>query len=257
MLPENTIESCIEAIKCGVDGLEIDVVVSKDGQIVVSHDPWMSPVFCSYPDGKPVDTEGVLLKKLYYTTIRQFDCGRRGHPLFKSQKPISTYKPTLYELINAVKIYCSETKTPLPFFNIEVKSVPEWYYKYVPPPNEFINLLKYPLSTLTEKTFYISSFDPYFLRAAKREMPQISLAFLTENRLNIEQNLRILRFKPHIYSPYYRFITPKMVAFAHQKGIKIMTWTVNDLKVMKDLQKMRVDGIITDYPNRMSNKGIL
>lgn len=249
LLPENTIESCIEAIKWGVDGLEIDVVASKDGQIVVSHDPWMSPIFCSFPDGKPVDTEGVSLKKLDYTDIRTFDCGRRGHPLFKNQKPINAYKPTLYELIKAIEAYCSETNTSLPFWNIEVKSAPAWYYKYVPPPREFIELLKHPLSILPEKSFYISSFDPHFLRAMKREMPRVSLAFLTENRLNIEQNLRVLRFKPQIYSPYYRFITPKMVAYAHRKGIKIMTWTVNELKSIGQLQQMGVDGIITDYPN--------
>ena len=150
LLPENTIESCIEAVKCGVDGLEIDVVVSKDGQIVVSHEPWMSPLFCSFPDGKPIITRheagSLFLKNMLYEDIKKYDCGSRGNPLFPSQKPITAYKPTLYELVDAVQSYCKTAKLNLPFFNIEVKSHPDWYRKLVPPPSAFVDLLKDPLS---------------------------------------------------------------------------------------------------------------
>jgi glycerophosphoryl diester phosphodiesterase len=252
LLPENTIESCIEAIKCGVDGLEIDVVVSKDGQVVVSHEPWMSPLFCSCPDGKAlprIGTEGVLLKNLTYDEIRHFDCGSRGNPRFESQKAISTYKPTLYELIKSVNEYCLVNKSPVPFFNIEVKSDPKWYRKYVPVPSVFIERLKYPLSILNKNAFYISSFDPNFLRVFKSKIPRIPLAFLTENKMSLEQNLRHLGFLPDIYSPYYHHITAKMVTQAHRKGIKIMTWTVNEVREAERLKRMGVDGVITDYPN--------
>ncbi len=249
LLPENTIESCIEAIKCGVDGLEIDVVVSQDGQIVVSHEPWMSPLFCSFPDGKALDTEGVLLKNLTYAEIRQYDCGSRGNPRFKTQKAISAYKPTLYELIKSVNEYCLTHKIPVPFFNIEVKSDPKWYRKYVPIPSVFIENLKHPLSILDKNAFYVSSFDPHFLRVLKSKMPHIPLAFLTENKMSFEQNLRHLGFLPEIYSPYYRNITAKMVTQAHRKGIEIMTWTVNEVREAERLKCMGVDGVITDYPN--------
>ena len=250
MLPENTIESCIEAVKCGVDGLEIDVVVSKDGQIVVSHEPWMSPLFCSFPDGKGVDTEGVFLKNMDYAEIKKYDCGSRGNSLFTSQKPIAAYKPTLYELANAVQAYCKTAKLTVPFFNIEVKSHAKWYRKLVPPPSVFIDLLKDPLSNLGSQgiEFYISSFDPLFLKLLKKRMPKVPIAFLTENKLSLELNLKRLGFKPDFYSPYYRFLTHKMVNNAHRLGIKVVTWTVNDEKDAALLKKMGVDGIITDYP---------
>ena len=258
LLPENTIESCIEAVKYGVDGLEIDVVVSKDGQIVVSHEPWISPLFCSFPDGKWVDTEGVFLKNLDYDEIKKYDCGSRGNPLFPSQKTITAYKPTLYELVNAVNSYCKTVpkecpwqKLNVPFFNIEVKSHPAWYRKLVPPPSAFVDLLKDPLSHFSEKgiQFYISSFDPFFLKLLKKEMPKVPIAFLTENKLSLELNLKRLGFKPDFYSPYYKFLTHKMVNNAHRLGIKVVTWTVNDKRTVTHLKKMGVDGVITDYPN--------
>ena len=260
LLPENTIESCLEAVKLGVDGLEIDVVVSKDGQIVVSHEPWMSPLFCSFPDGKPViarhEAGSLFLKNMLYEDIKKYDCGARGNPLFPSQKPITAYKPTLYELVNAVQSYCKTEKLTVPFFNIEVKSHPDWYRKLVPPPSEFVDLLKQPLScfvprndiSIMEASFYISSFDPFFLKLLKKEMPKVSIAFLTENKLSLELNLKRLGFKPDFYSPYYRFLTHKMVNQAHRLGIKVVTWTVNSERDATILKKMGVDGIITDYP---------
>jgi glycerophosphoryl diester phosphodiesterase len=257
LLPENTIESCIEAVKCGVAGIEIDVVVSKDGQIVVSHEPWMSPQICSYPNGqavKPFFTEGVKsLLKMDYAEIKQYDCGSRGHPKFQNQKPLKAYKPTLYELVSSVYAYCETAKVAKPFFNIEIKSLPIYYRRFVPPPNEFVTLLKYPLSILPENSFYISSFDPQVLRVVKRELPKISLAFLTENILGLSLNIRRLGFIPQMYSPYYRFLSLKMVKKAHYMGMKVVTWTVNDVQDFNRLRNMGVDGVITDYPNVAAN----
>ena len=260
LLPENTIESCIEAVKCGVDGLEIDVVVSKDGQIVVSHEPWMSPLFCSFPDGKPViarhEASSIFLMNMDYEEIKEYDCGSRGNPLFPTQKSITAYKPTLYELVEAVNSYCKTAKLTAPFFNIEVKSHPAWYRKLVPPPIAFVDLMRHPLSNFREKgiEFYISSFDPFFLKLLKKEMPKVQIAFLTENKLSLELNLKRLGFKPDFYSPYYRFLTHKTVNNAHRLGIKVVTWTVNDVKDAALLKKMGVDGVITDYPNAPAPK---
>ena len=82
-LPENTLQSCCRAIELGADGLEIDVCVTKDKQIIVSHEPFMSRLICAFPDGKPVDTEGSLfLKNMSVAEIQTFDCGSRctGYP---------------------------------------------------------------------------------------------------------------------------------------------------------------------------------
>ena len=272
LLPENTIESCIEAVKWGVDGIEIDVVVSKDGQIVVSHEPWMSPQICSFPNGQPIKSfftpdvwgqvEGVKsLLKMDYAEIKLYDCGQRGHPKFPNQKPIKAYKPTLYELVENVYSYCEKTNTPRPFFNIEIKSLPIYYRRFVPPPNEFVSLLKDSLSIgvpshskIPENRFYISSFDPQILRVVKREMPKIPLAFLTENLLGVDLNIRRLGFVPEMYSPYYRFTALKTVKIAHKLGMKVVTWTVNDVHNFNNMKNLGVDGVITDYPNIVTCK---
>lgn len=250
-LPENTIQSCCRALELGADGLEIDVCVSKDNQIIVSHEPFMSRLICSFPDGKPVNTEGgLLLKNMTVAEIQAFDCGSRGNARFSKQEPIKCFKPTLYELINGINAFCEAKKIPLPFWNIEVKSHRKWYGRLVPTPSIFLNLLKKrPLSILPENRFYISSFDPFFLRETRRQMPKIPLAFLTEHRETFAESRRRLGFLPTIYSPFYKNINQQMVKNAHSKGVKVMTWTVNDGVEAARLKRFGVDGIITDYPD--------
>lgn len=252
LLPENTIESCCHAVALGVDGLEIDIVVSKDNQLVVSHEPWMSRLFCSFPDGKRVDTEGVLLKKLTVSEIQKYDCGNRGNPLFSTQQPLNAYKPTFYELISAVHEFCEKENIAKPFWNIEVKSHPKWYGRLVPSPPIFVRLLANEIKKVGLKesaSFYISSFDSHILREMRRLDPAVKLAFLTENSLSFKQNMKNLGFLPTIYSPYYRFLNKKTIDTAHRYGVKVVTWTVNDMKTAEILRGWKVDGLITDYPN--------
>jgi glycerophosphoryl diester phosphodiesterase len=260
LMPENTIEGCIEAARLGFDGLEIDVVCSNDGQIVVSHDPWMSSEFCSYPNGSVVieaNKKEVNLYKMPYNLIRQFDCGLIGNARFPNQKPEKTYKPTLTELIEAVFLFCDTNNYPKPFFNIEIKSHPDWYGKYVPMPLDFIKLLKDPLSILPLDTYYISSFDPIFLKAFKKVNPKTTLAFLTEKRLSLQDNLKNLGYKPDIYSPYYRHLDDATIRLCRKKGIALIVWTVNDLVSINRLKNQGIRGVISDYPiNYLSNKSL-
>ena len=249
-LPENTIQSCCRAIELGAEGLEIDVCVSKDNQIIVSHEPFMSRLICSFPNGKVVNTEGgLLLKNLTVSEIQQFDCGSRGNALFPQQEPIKCFKPTFYELISGVNEFCEAKKLTKPFWNIAVKSHRKWYGRLVPTPSIFIKLLKAPLSILPENQFYVSSFDPFFLRTMRRQVPKIPLAFLTEHRETFAESRRRLGFLPAIYSPFYKNITQQMVKNAHSKGVKIITWTVNEKADVVRLKRFGVDGIITDYPD--------
>jgi glycerophosphoryl diester phosphodiesterase len=250
LMPENTIEGCIEAVRLGFGGLEIDVVCSQDGQIVVSHDPWMSPLFCNFPNGEPVlqgSDPNVNLYKMPYDLIRQFDCGGRGNARFPLQKHIKTHKPTLIELVEAVFLFCETHNYPKPFFNIEVKSHPDWFGKYVPMPNEFIKHLAEPLSILPPYTYYVSSFDLIFLRALKKANPQTAIALLTENKLSFKDNVRILGFKPDIFSPYYRFLNNADIRVCKKMGIALIVWTVNDLDAVSRLKKQGIRGVISDF----------
>jgi glycerophosphoryl diester phosphodiesterase len=250
LMPENTIEGCIEAVRLGFEGLEIDVVCSQDGQIVVSHDPWMSPLFCNFPNGEPIlfgGNQDVNLYKMPYDLIRQFDCGGRGNARFPLQKHLKTHKPTLIELIEAVFDFCETQNYPKPFLNIEVKSHPEWFGKYVPMPNEFIKHLEGPLSILPPHSYYVSSFDPVFLRAFKKANPKTTIALLTENRLTLKENLTILGFKPNIFSPYYGYLNNATIRLCKKTGIDLIVWTVNDKAVVNRFKKQGIKGVISDF----------
>jgi glycerophosphoryl diester phosphodiesterase len=79
--------------------------------------------------------------------------------------------------------------------------------------------------------------------------PAVTLALLVENLDSIDKNLEKLGFQPAIYSPYYLLLRKKGIKKLHEMGIKVVPWTVNNVKAMKKLKRMGVDGIITDYPN--------
>src|ERR1700757_4808979 len=109
--PENTITSFIEAIKLGVTAIELDVVISKDMQVVVSHEAWMNEAFCSRPDGMEVESNSRAkynLFKMKYEEIVKFDCGNRGNTEFPLQQPMPEHKPLLSEVIDKVESYTKE-----------------------------------------------------------------------------------------------------------------------------------------------------
>lgn len=251
-LPENTIASCCEAVRRGAQGIEIDICISADSQVVVSHEPWFSTKICSDATGKPLDTEGGGFLKIPYSEIRKIDCGMRGNARFPTQIPQKAYKPLLSELISAVEHYCIENQLVKPFWNIEIKSHFLYYRKYVPTPQKFVAILKRDIQEncpiLSAERCYFSSFDPRVLRVLRHEMPDYALGFLVENPFGLSINLQRLGFVPTIFSPYFQFISPQMIRKAHRKNIKIVAWTVNNTTHQSRLKDWGIDGIITDFP---------
>src|ERR1035437_7559361 len=131
LFPENTLTSFIEAVKLGVDTLEMDVVISLDWQVVVSHEAWMNEAFCNCPDGKEVEANSkdkYNLYKITYSEIATYDCGIRGNKEFPLQKKIAAHKPLLSEVITKIDAYTKENKLPAIKYNIEIKSEEEAGY---------------------------------------------------------------------------------------------------------------------------------
>jgi glycerophosphoryl diester phosphodiesterase len=253
LLPENTIDSFQKAVEWGAKALEMDIVVSKDQQIVVSHEPWMSHLTCRFPNGNPVtyfDMHQTGFHQLNYDEIAQYDCGSRGNPYFPQQARKAAFKPTLEAVIREVDAFCDKNQLEKPLYNIEVKSHPRWYGKYVPYPAAYIQLLMKTLHDLPLNRFYISSFDPLFLNTVRRKFPSIRLGYLVDNFHDFKTNCKKLGFLPDIYSPYYRFLTRKKIQKWHHLNVQVATWTVNNAVTMQKLLKMGVDSVITDYPNR-------
>ena len=253
LYPENTIIGFIEAVKLGVNTLELDVVVSKDGKVVVSHDPEMNDAICSTPDGKPMlegDGKKYKLYQMKYEEIKTFDCGIRGKGSFPEQKKIAAYKPLLSDMIDAVETYIKQNNLPAVAYNIEIKSTLAGDDVEHPKPAIFAKLVYDVVieKNILNKTI-IQSFDARPLQELKKIDPTITLSLLIFNANSLAKNIKQLGFKPHIYSPNYILVNKKLIDKCHQLGIKIIPWTVNDADKMTKLKALGVDGLITDYPN--------
>jgi glycerophosphoryl diester phosphodiesterase len=255
LLPENTVPAMLKALDLGVNTLECDLAVSADNQLIVSHEPWFNAAITTKPDGsflKKEEEEDFLIYKMTVAEIQRFDCGSRGNPRFPEQQAMKAYKPTLKEMVNAVKAYCHKHKRPLPYFNIEIKSSPEWDNIRTPPVETFAQWVVSELKSLKiEKEANVQAFDPRPLEVIHKLNPQLRIAFLVENTEGVVKNLNRLTFKPYAYSPYYKLLNDAAVRYCHEQGIKVIPWTVNEVADMEAMLKLGVDGIITDYPNRI------
>ncbi|MBP7679613.1 MAG: glycerophosphodiester phosphodiesterase [Saprospiraceae bacterium] len=254
LLPENTVMAFLEALKYpAVKTLEMDVAVTKDGQIILSHEPWMSAEICSLPDGSPIDTataEQHLIYNMTVAEVQRYDCGKRGHPRFPQQQAQAAHKPTLQEVVVAVNAYCVQHKRQAPFYNIEMKSEAQWDNLRHPAPDAFAALLLKEIKRLgIYNRTCIQSFDVRCLQAMRRLDDKIILALLVENLNGLSANLQTLGFAPNIYSPNYYLLTPEVIEQCHQKNMLVIPWTVNDTAEMHRLIALGIDGIITDYPN--------
>ena len=255
LVPENSIPAFLKALEYEVTTLELDVAVSKDHKIIVSHEPWFSSVIASHPNGEAVTKDEEYDLKLIdmdYATIKSYDCGQRAHPRFPEQELMQVHKPSLEDVVNAVKKYCALKDKPLPYWNIEIKSHPMGDTIFHPLPANFAELLVKELQDwgIYSKTT-IQSFDIRPLKYLRNKHPKIALALLVENQDGHEKNLQKLGFIPEIYSCYHKFLDKNVVDSLHQKGMQVIPWTVNEVTRMDTLIEMGVDGIITDYPNRI------
>jgi glycerophosphoryl diester phosphodiesterase len=257
LLPENTIPGFLKTLEFpAIKTLELDLAVSKDRQLIVSHEPWMSESICSKPDGSPVvkaEAMGLKIMEMTYEEIKLYDCGSRGNARFPEQQAMKTYKPSLADVVNEVKKYCFMRALPMPRFNIEIKSMPEGDGIYTPPVDDFAKLVLDELERLQIKDkACVQSFDVRALQSVKKLDDKVTLALLVENVDGFEKNLERLGFKPDVYSCYYVLLRKKTVKKLQDQGIKVIPWTVNKTKAMKKLLKWGVDGMITDYPNLIS-----
>ncbi|MBC7774567.1 MAG: glycerophosphodiester phosphodiesterase [Phycisphaerae bacterium] len=251
LMPENALPAFLKALEFSeVVTLELDLAVSKDGTLIVSHEPWFSPNICVYPDGdtiKAKDSEKFLIYNMSLTAIQSFDCGSRTNSRFPEQQKIKTYKPTLKEVVKAVLPLRPNIR-----WNIEIKSQPEWDGIRHPAVEVFVQLVVAEIRALgLEKSVTVQSFDVRALKELHRYAPDLQLAFLIENINGFESNMARLDFVPAIYSPYYLLVNKALVKQCHAKNVKLVPWTVNDVKSMRRLIRLGVDGIITDYPNKI------
>lgn len=257
LLPENTIPGFLIAIDHGVNTIEFDLVVTKDRQLLVSHEPWFHHHISTKPDGTPVTPEEQMefnIFEMTYEETRQFDVGKRGHVNFPEQQPMEVTKPLMRDAIRAIEVYVEQQGLAPVFYNIETKSNPDLYGIMYPYPEEYAQLLYDELIFLNQEfdlldRIIIQSFDPATLIQLRGLNDRIAQAILVSGDDSIQKLIDALGYTPEIWSPNYRYVTREIVTDAHTRGMKVIPWTVNNIAEMRLLLEMNVDGIITDYPD--------
>lgn len=250
LYPENSIPAFKNAIELGVTTLELDVVITKDKQVVVSHEPYVNSLICLDFDNEEIpDSMGrrINLYKLNFDELKQYDCGSKTHPYFPNQKKLAVHKPLLSEVFDLADSLNSNVR-----FNIEIKARPEYDNEYTPEPKEFVSLvLKTIKSSEMLQRSTLQSFDLRVLEEIRIQNEDIPIAILVDEDESIDNKLSQLSYKPEILSPYYKLLNETIVKENKLDGYRVIPWTVNDMSDLEMVLKWKVDGIITDYPDRL------
>ena len=252
LFPENSILGFLKALELGVNTLELDIVMSGDTQLVVSHEPFISLTICQYPGGRqiPKETEKELnMYHMTYQEIKAFDCGSLLNQDFLLQEKSRVSKPLLTEVLDTVE-QVATAKGQLIHYNIELKSELALEGIYHPEVAVFCEAAYQAINNQVDwPRITIQSFDFRILRYFNKYYPEVQLALLIENELSWELNIDSLGFKPEIYSCDYALLSAETISELQEINMKVIPWTVNDSIDMRQLIHWGVNGLITDYPN--------
>lgn len=253
LLPENTIEAFDKALELGVSTLEMDLVISGDNQVVVSHEPFFNHEIATGPNDTDVTKENELdhnLYKMTYDQIKKYDVGLKTHIRFPDQRSQAATKPLLKDVVSRAELYSTQLNRPLPYYNVEIKRKPDSDNIYHPDGQTFAELVvKEVQATGIQDRIYIQSFDIESLQAVRSIDKSIKLVLLIYNQDMPQFNLDKLGFIPEVYSPYYELVDEDLVTLCQSKNMKLIPWTVNEVEDLNQMLELGVDGIITDFPN--------
>jgi glycerophosphoryl diester phosphodiesterase len=235
-LPENTIPGFEYAIAQGVDAIEMDIAVTKDNVIVISHDPTLEPPVCSGPQPR------AIIRQLTLEDTRQWDCGAIRNPRFDTQQTVpGTHIPTLDDVFQLASRGSFD-------YYVEAKTFPD-HPEYTPSPEEFSRMtLEKVRDYHLEKRIILLSFDFRTLVAMRRLAPEIRLAALIENDTRAFTDISTAAANAEIVSPEFHLVTPEKVAAAHASGLRVVPWTANTPADWDKLIEAKVDAIISDDP---------
>ena len=243
LLPENTLPAFRKALEIGVTTLEMDCGVTKDGVVVVHHDRRLNPDVARGPDGQWVSAPAPLIKDLTFEDTQKFDVGRirpgsEYARRFPDQQPVDgTRIPRLSEVLKFQNVK----------FNIETKISPEAPQETLPPEAFAMKVVEEIRKAGAQNRATIQSFDWRTLKVVEREAPEIATVYLTAGKDSDPGKVRAAGGK--IWSPDFRDLDEDKLRRA--RGLRIIPWTVNEPADIRRVLALKVDGIISDYPDRV------
>jgi glycerophosphoryl diester phosphodiesterase len=276
LAPENTLAGFRKALEIGVSTLELDLAMTRDGVLVVSHDPTLNPDVVRGPDGRWLAAPGPAINTLPLAEVKRYDVGRlnpgsRYAQQLPQQVAVDGERiPTLAEVVSLAKSSGKNVR-----FNVETKLRPDRPAE-APPPDVFAKaVVDFWRSEQIESIAAVQSFDWRTLVEIKRLAPEIRTVCLTiqqESFDNVQKGRRgpspwtagldvdalggsvprlVERAGCAVWSPFHREVTADTVREAGALGLEVIPWTVNERADMIRLIDAGVHGMITDYPDRL------
>ena len=285
LVAENTLAGFAEALQIGVTTLESDLGVTKDGVLVHAHDRVLNPDIVRGPDGSWLSAPTAAINALTLAELKRFDVGRlnpssKYAQQFSGQRAVDGERiPTFAEVADLV----AKSGKPVRF-NLETKLSPDKPDETVDADTFARLVVEAVRAAGLALRVTIQSFDWRTLLAAKKLAPEIETVCLTY-KTTLEDRVEAGSRRPSVWlagldprdfggsiprlvattgcgtwSPYFRELDAAAVAEAHAAGLKVVPWTINDSADMARIIDMKVDGLITDYPDRarkvMADKGL-
>jgi glycerophosphoryl diester phosphodiesterase len=277
LMPENTLEGFATTLSIGVTTLELDLAITKDGVVVVSHDTHLNPDHTRGPDGAFLNGKGPAIRSLTLAELKRYDVGRLkpgtayGASLPEQRAADGATIPTLAEVFALVRRAGADHIR----FNIETKITPESGAEVADPETFAAAVVREVLKAGLQERVSVQSFDWRTLSAVSRMAPEIARSCITVERQwrdNLQRGgrggspwtagLDIDDFEASaprlvkaagcaIWSPMFQDLSRVELAEARSIGLKVVPWTVNDRPQMERLIRAGVDGIISDYPDRL------
>lgn len=280
LMPENTLPAFAKALEIGVTTLELDTNVTRDGVVVIVHDSMLNADLARLPDGKWLETstgKGPPIFSMNFNELQRFDVGRikpgtkyaERHP--EQQSIDGTRIPRLTDLFALVRKSGNDRVR----FNIETKLSP-FEREVTPGPDAFVDAL---LGVITQEKMRsrvtIQSFDWRTLKIVQQRTPEVPTVYLSAQQSwldNINAEARegsawtaglnardfggsvakmVKAAGGAVWSPYFGDIDQAKIAEAQRIGLKVVVWTVNEEADIERMFDCKVDGIISDYPNRV------
>lgn len=277
LMPENTLPGFATALGIGVTTLELDLAVSADTVVVVSHNPRLEPELARHANGDWLQQSSPPIHSMDLATVKSYDVGRlnpahKYAQRYPEQQAIDgTSVPTLGEVFDLVNKSANQSVR----FNIEVKINPESPSVTLAPKAFVAAVIAVIRGYRMEDRVTLQSFDWRVLHEVQLLAPEVVTSYLSANQRWLS-NLQTGKPGPSawlngldiddfdgstaraikaaggdIWSSYHQEVDADAIKLAHDLGLQVKVWTVNDTDRMRELIAMGVDGIITDYPDRL------
>lgn len=254
LMPENTIPGFIRALETGVQTLEMDVGITGDNKVIVSHDPFFHHHIATAPNGEEITEQNMMshnIYKLTYDESIKYDVGLKKHPNFPLQRKIPAIKPRLSMVFDTVENYIKNNSLKPVQYSIELKRKATYDHQFHPNADIFSQLVIDVIDQFQiEDRVILQCFDLETLQIIRSKRPKIRLAYLIEEEKDYQANIEKLGFIPEIYSPAFKLVDEALVNYCNQQEMQLIPWTINEVADLERIMKLGVHGVISDYPDK-------